>query len=80
MNEPTHCDGCRENFYNGNNDLGVQRCWSLDTAKVVERKFVHFNDVPPWNRQPVETTFSCHRRKGHVSVSPDNPSCFPPEA
>jgi hypothetical protein len=32
-----HCGGCRDDFYNGNNPLGVQRCWGLKTAKLVTR-------------------------------------------
>lgn len=32
-----HCAGCRDDFYNGNNPLGVQRCWGLKTAEMVTR-------------------------------------------
>lgn len=32
-----HCGGCRDNFYNGNNPMGVQECWALKTAKLVTR-------------------------------------------
>ena len=32
-----HCAGCRDDFYNGNNPYGVQRCWGLKTAKLVTR-------------------------------------------
>lgn len=33
-----HCEGCRNNFYNGgNNPHGIQECWSLKDAKVVTR-------------------------------------------
>jgi hypothetical protein len=31
------CSGCRDNFYNGHNDLGVEECWCFDTAKVVNK-------------------------------------------
>lgn len=32
-----HCVGCRDNFYNDNNPMGVKRCWGLKTAKLVTR-------------------------------------------
>ena len=31
-----HCTGCEDNFYNGNNDLGVNECWSLDNMKLIK--------------------------------------------
>jgi len=37
MRTPEHCSGCRNNFYNGNNSLGVARCWSLESAKLVTK-------------------------------------------
>jgi len=27
-----HCSGCRNNYYNGQ---GADKCWMLDTAKVI---------------------------------------------
>lgn len=32
-----HCVGCRNNFYNGNNDIGVKECWQLKTARLKTR-------------------------------------------
>ena len=43
--KPT-CDGCRNDFYNGNNELGVKKCWSKKTAKVVARYRIHRDTVP----------------------------------
>jgi hypothetical protein len=37
MKTTEHCTGCRNNFYNGNNSLGVARCWSLAKAKLVTK-------------------------------------------
>ena len=31
------CAGCRQDFYNGKNDLGVTECWHLESAKVCTR-------------------------------------------
>lgn len=65
-----HCLGCRDDFYNGKNDLGVQKCWGLATAEVVMKRFVPLDARPPWNQKP-EETFSCHRRPGFVGVKPE---------
>jgi hypothetical protein len=32
-----HCVGCRDNFYNGNNTIGVSECWLLKEAEIVTR-------------------------------------------
>lgn len=32
------CYGCRQNFYNGNNDMGIQECWFLKSGKLEERE------------------------------------------
>lgn len=31
------CHGCRNDFYNGKNPLGVKRCWSAEKGKMVTR-------------------------------------------
>ena len=31
------CAGCRQDFYNDHNDLGVKECWHLESAKVCTR-------------------------------------------
>ena len=68
-----YCTGCRDDFYNGKNQLGIKRCWNLEKAEVVYRKFVHYNDVPPWNHTPIKT-LSCHRKPRHIAVDPDKES------
>lgn len=65
-----HCNGCRDNFYNGHNPLGVKRCWLLDNARLVRRKEVGMSDVPPWHWQPVVVVPECYRRSGYVYVKP----------
>ena len=37
MKTSANCIGCRNNIYNGNNNIGVTKCWSLDSAKLVTR-------------------------------------------
>ena len=64
-----HCAGCEQNFYNGNNPLGVQECWSLDGAKLIWRKEVHIDQRPPWN-QKARMFMSCFQRRRYVFVGP----------
>lgn len=32
-----HCVGCRDDFYNDKNPMGVKECWGLKTAKLMTR-------------------------------------------
>jgi hypothetical protein len=65
-----HCVGCRDDFYNGKNDLGVSECWSLKDAKLVMKKEVHLDQRPPWT-QKAQRLPGCFRRPRHVYVAPD---------
>ena len=65
-----YCAGCRDNFYNGNNPMGVKECWCFKTAKIVKRKFVPITQAPPWN-MPAQKTLDCHHKSGYVKVGPD---------
>lgn len=35
--EVKHCRGCEQDFYNGNNPMGVQSCWHRKDAKLMTR-------------------------------------------
>jgi hypothetical protein len=37
MDKTKHCQGCRQDFYNGKNDRGITECWHLKGARVVTR-------------------------------------------
>lgn len=62
-----HCKGCEDDFYNGNNPLGVKQCWSLKTARLVTRW-----RLPSWQQPTVAGAFvevlayDCRREKGFV--------------
>lgn len=69
------CSGCREDFYNGQNSLGVKECWSFKDAEVVKRFRQGWWDDPtkPGAFREV-VTLDCHRAPGkyaHRSVLPD---------
>ena len=66
------CQGCRDNFYNGNNDLGVKECWSLNSAEPVTRTRIGIWQAPPYDWRP-EPTLSCHHPEGSVWIGRDDP-------
>jgi len=39
----SNCIGCEDNFYNGNNLLGIKECWHFKDAKVVMRFCIGVN-------------------------------------
>lgn len=65
------CVGCRDDFYNGKNDLGVPECWLLDSARPVTRTRVGIWQDPPYTWRP-EQTLSCHHPEGAVWIKPDD--------
>lgn len=67
--EKKHCEGCRNDFYNAKNDLGVSECWSFKTAKLVWRKEVHINQRPPWD-QKAQKMPNCYHRSQYIYVDP----------
>lgn len=60
-----YCPGCRDNFYNNHNPLGVAECWHLKRAKVVWRKLVPIHQCPP-HPQRNRRFLSCYSRDGYV--------------
>lgn len=41
-----HCRGCRNDFYNGRENINGRDCWSLKTAKLVTRYEIHRDSLP----------------------------------
>lgn len=59
------CTGCSDNFYNGNNALGVQKCWGFKTAKLVTRYQIGTWTTPDSPGAFTETRgLSCWHAKG----------------
>ena len=56
------CLGCRDDFYNDKNPLGVKRCWSFDEKKALVTKHRIHYDTP------------MGRRSGYTEVSV--PPCY----
>ena len=68
--DKSKCEGCEDNFYNGNNNLGVKECFHLKSAKMVLKKKISLLQVPPWKQKPIKVP-SCFRQKGYVFWNPN---------
>lgn len=67
------CIGCENDFYNDKNPLGVKECWSFKDAKLIMRKAVPIDRVPPWNQKAIRIP-SCYHVRGYVYVKPEQVS------
>lgn len=57
-----HCEGCYNNFYNGNNPYGVKQCSMLKTAKLVSRIRVgNFEDPQYYKGKKAVRVPDCYR-------------------
>lgn len=71
MVDVKHCDGCRDDFYNGKNQYGVKRCWMLEKAELAPRLLIHVDQAPPYLRtKPVQVP-TCYKKDRHVTVKTD---------
>lgn len=68
MIDAKHCDGCRDDFYNGHNPHGVQECWMRKDAVIVPRVLVHVDAVPPYRNVKTQQVPSCYKRPRFVTV------------
>lgn len=66
-----NCEGCRDDFYNSHNDLGVTRCWNLPDAKLVQRILVPIDLAPPYKLK-AQTVPCCYSKPRHVTVKPES--------
>ncbi len=68
--DSSRCRGCRDDYYNGRNALGVERCWHLDKAEVVTRWKTGITTLPTTPGAFTEVrTFQCHRPRGFAYLA-----------
>ena len=72
MIDAIHCDGCRDDFYNGHNELGVKECWLRKDAKLAERLLIHVNQPPPYLNVKPKMVPTCYKRDRFVTVKPES--------
>ena len=71
MKDTKACRGCRDDFYNGHNELGVKRCWSADTAKMEKRMLIPVDLAPPYKHIKPRLVPSCYSPPRTVNVKLD---------
>ena len=76
MMDQKHCSGCRDNFYNGNNSYDIQRCWMLDTAKLVWRVPVGNWESPPYKGKKKVRVPDCFHGEGPNKTHYVNPAAI----
>lgn len=69
--EKSDCSGCRNDFYNDHNPLGVKECWSFKDAKIVLAHDIHVDQPPPYKSKPTARP-SCYKASRFVRVKPEN--------
>lgn len=65
------CAGCRDNFYNGLNPMGVKQCWSFPTATVEKRFMIPVDLRPPYNPKSARWVLSCYHPERVCNVKPE---------
>ncbi len=65
--DKSRCHGCRDDFYNGHNPLGVEECWLLKNAKLKTRYRLSIN-TPMGQRSGYAKTErpNCYHEQGFV--------------
>ena len=69
-----HCVGCRDDFYNGKNELGVGECWLLKTAKLQTKYAIGWHT--PMDKKGNFTKVkkpSCYRKPGQIAYLDELP-------
>ena len=64
------CSGCRDDFYNDKNPLGVKRCWMFSTATVEKRLMIPVDLRPPY-KFPPKWVLSCYHPDRVCNVKPE---------
>lgn len=72
MTTTEHCKGCRDDFYNGRQNICGNTCWSLKSAVMEKRIIVPVDMRPPYLHLPVQNVLNCYRPERCVSVKPEN--------
>jgi len=71
MNTTKHCAGCRDNFYNGRQNVTGDKCWNLESAELVKRLLIPVDLRPPYLHLKQKTVPNCYHRERHVTVKPE---------
>lgn len=71
MIDTRHCAGCKDDFYNGHNDIGVSVCWKRATATLEPSLLIHVDREPPYLGMKPQGRPTCYKMPRHVTVKPE---------
>lgn len=74
-----HCNGCRNNFYNNNNSLGIKECWNLKNAKLVTCIPIGHWESPPYLNKKKVRVPDCWEGIGQNRTHYINPKVLTPQ-
>jgi hypothetical protein len=63
-----NCQGCHNDIYN-HDAGGAKECWSFKTAKLILRREVHMDDLPPHKQKPNKFP-DCYRKPHYFYMDP----------
>lgn len=66
-----HCSGCKDDFYNGKNPLGVKQCWMRKDATLEPRILIPVDMPPPYKGFKAKRRPTCYSAQRMVSVKPE---------
>lgn len=69
MMDKKHCAGCHSSIYNDRANCSESDCWRLSAAKLVWRKEVHIDQIPPWNQKAIRVP-DCYHRQRYLYIDP----------
>ena len=64
----SHCSGCHDEVYH-HGCGGSNQCWSFEKMKLVWKKEVHVDQIPPWT-QKAKRIPDCYHRPRYVYLDP----------
>jgi hypothetical protein len=72
VNDTKKCAGCRNDYYNRPGNSATGKCWSLGSAKMVDRYRIHINQQPPYTKDQIVTVPDCYKEQNYVHVSKES--------
>lgn len=66
-----HCQGCEDNFYNGQNPYGISECWHRTSAEMGKYRLIPSDLRPPYLSIKPQSLPTCYKKKRYVKVKPE---------
>lgn len=72
MADTIHCVGCKDNFYNGNNPYGIEKCWGLRAMRLDRYILIRIDERPPYLNRELQELPVCYKKEHYVKVKPES--------